>query len=60
MVRLIHEVIEHLGRLPDGAITPIGAALEERLGGERGSLPELAERFAAAPREMDQIDADSR
>jgi uncharacterized protein YidB (DUF937 family) len=47
-MRLIHEVIEDLRRLPDGAITPMGAALEELLGGERGSLPDLSERFNKA------------
>ncbi len=47
-MRLIHEVIEDLQKLPDGAVTPMGAALEELLGGERGSLPELAERFTEA------------
>ena len=47
-MRLIHEVIEHLGELPDGPITPMGAALVELLGGERGSLPELADRFTQA------------
>ncbi len=48
VMRLIHEVIEDLRRLPDGAVTPRGAALEELLGGERGSLAELAERFNEA------------
>ncbi len=47
-MRLIHEVIEDLRRLPDGAVTPMGAALEELLGGERGSLPELVQRFNEA------------
>jgi len=48
-MRLIHEVIEDLRKLPDEeAVTPIGAALEELLGGERGSLPELRNRFAEA------------
>ena len=47
-MHLIHEVIEDLRKLPDGAVTPMGAALEELLGGERGSLPEQAERFAEA------------
>ena len=47
-MRLIHEVVEDLRRLPDGPVTPMGAALEELLGGERGSLPELAERFNEA------------
>lgn len=44
-MRLIHEVIEDLRRLPDDEVTPVGAALEELLGGERGSLAELADRF---------------
>jgi uncharacterized protein YidB (DUF937 family) len=47
-MRLIHQVIEDLRKLPDHEVTPIGAALEELLGGERGSLPELAERFTEA------------
>ena len=47
-MRLIHEVIEDLRRLPDEGLPPIGAALEELLGGERGSLPELADRFTEA------------
>ncbi len=47
-MRLIHEVIEDLRGLPDEEVPPIGAALEELLGGERGSLPELADRFTEA------------
>jgi uncharacterized protein YidB (DUF937 family) len=47
-MRLIHEVIEDLRGLPDQEVTPMGAALEALLGGERGSLPELAERFTEA------------
>ncbi len=48
-MRLVHEVIEDLrAELPDGPITPMSAALVELLGGERGSLPELAERFTKA------------
>lgn len=47
-MRLIHEVIEDLRGLPDEEVTPMGAALEELLGGERGSLPELADRFTEA------------
>ncbi len=47
-MRLTHEVIEDLRKLPDNEVTPMGAALEELLGGERGSLPELADRFAEA------------
>jgi uncharacterized protein YidB (DUF937 family) len=48
-MRLIHEVIENLRvSAPDEAITPMSAALLKLLGGERGSLPELAERFTEA------------
>ena len=47
-MRLIHQVIDDLRGLPDEEVSPIGAALEELLGGERGSLPELAERFTRA------------
>lgn len=44
-MRLITEVIDDLRGMPDYEVTPMGAALEELLGGERGSLAELAERF---------------
>ena len=47
-MRLIHQVIDDLRGLPDEEVSPIGAALEELLGGERGSLPELTERFTRA------------
>ena len=47
-MRLIHEVMADLRGLPDHEVTPMGAALEELLGGERGSLPELADRFTEA------------
>ena len=47
-MRLIYEVIEDLRGRPEEDGTPIGAALEELLGGERGSLPELADRFTEA------------
>lgn len=47
-MRLIHEVIEDLRGLPDEEVTPLGAALIELLGGERGSIPELAQRFTEA------------
>jgi uncharacterized protein YidB (DUF937 family) len=47
-MRLIHEVIEDLRGLPDENVTPLSAALEELLGGERGSLPDLADRFTEA------------
>ncbi len=47
-MRLVHQVIEEAASLPDEEITPLGAALEALLDGERGSLPELADRFTAA------------
>ena len=47
-MRLIHEVIDDLRALPDEDVTPMSAALEALLGGERGSLPELADRFTQA------------
>jgi len=47
-MRLIHEVIEDLRGRADEDGTPLGAALEELLGGERGSLPDLADRFTEA------------
>jgi uncharacterized protein YidB (DUF937 family) len=46
-MRLIHKVIEEASALPDDEITPLGAALEALLGGERGTLPDLADRFTA-------------
>lgn len=47
-MRLIHEVIEDLRALPDGSLSPMGAALQELLGGGRGSMPELARHFTDA------------
>jgi uncharacterized protein YidB (DUF937 family) len=44
-VRLIHEVIDDLRGLPDANVSPIAATLEKLLGGERGTLPDLADRF---------------
>ncbi len=42
---LIHRIVDDLRGLADSAVSPMGAALEELLGGERGSLPDLAARF---------------
>jgi len=48
-MRMIHDVIEDLRDWHDDEeLTPLGAALEELLGGERGSVPELADRFRSA------------
>jgi uncharacterized protein YidB (DUF937 family) len=44
-MRLIHQVIDDLRFGPDGEQSPMDAALEELLGGERGSLQDLADRF---------------
>src|SRR5579859_2031206 len=49
-MRLIHEVIEDLRGRHDEEVTPMGAALIELLGGERGSLPEQKVRFTDAGR----------
>jgi uncharacterized protein YidB (DUF937 family) len=47
-MRMIHDVIEDIRGWHDEELTPLGVVLEELLGGERGSLPELAERFRKA------------
>jgi uncharacterized protein YidB (DUF937 family) len=47
-MRLVNEVIADLRGTPDAPETPMSAALEELLGGERGSPPELTDRFTAA------------
>ncbi|PPQ36099.1 YidB family protein [Rhodopila globiformis] len=44
-MRLIHQVIDDLRAGLDGPVSPMDAALEELLNGERGSLPDLADRF---------------
>jgi uncharacterized protein YidB (DUF937 family) len=44
-MRLIHEVVDDLRGLPDENVSPIAAALEELLGGKRGTLADLADRF---------------
>lgn len=43
---LIHSIVDDLHGLPDRVVSPMGAALEDLLGGERGSLPDLAARFS--------------
>lgn len=47
-MRLFNEVISDLQRLPHENVSPLTAALEELLGGERGTLPNLADRFTQA------------
>jgi uncharacterized protein YidB (DUF937 family) len=47
-MRLIHHVIADLRDQFEDIESPMDAALAELLGGERGSLPELADRFTAA------------
>ena len=47
-MQYIHNVIDDLRGPPDEQTTPMGAAITELLDGERGSLPELVDRFVAA------------
>ena len=47
-MRLIHDVIDDLRGLPNENVSPMAAALEELLGGERGTLPDLADRFTGS------------
>ncbi len=47
-MRLIHQVIDDPRGLPEAEVSPLGSAIEELLGGGRGSLPELTERFTRA------------
>lgn len=44
-MRLVHEVLNELDDGAGGELTPLGAAIEELLGGPRGSLADLADRF---------------
>jgi uncharacterized protein YidB (DUF937 family) len=48
-MRLLHEVIDDLHHhAEEQAITPLGHVLEALLGGERGTLHDLADRFTQA------------
>jgi uncharacterized protein YidB (DUF937 family) len=47
-MQYIHNIINDLQAPSDEQTTPIGAAVTELLDGERGSLPELVDRFVAA------------
>jgi uncharacterized protein YidB (DUF937 family) len=47
-MQFIHQVIDDLKGRPDEDVSPMDAALEELLGGERGSLSNLADRFTDA------------
>src|SRR5208283_1185466 len=47
-MQFIHQVIDDLRGRPDEDVSPMDAALEELLGGERGSLSNLADRFTQA------------
>ncbi|MGE0225370.1 MAG: YidB family protein [Acetobacteraceae bacterium] len=44
-MRLIHSVIEDMQADPDDHVSPLRSALEALLGGERGTLPQLRQRF---------------
>ncbi len=48
-MRLLHEVIDDLHHhVEEHAVTPLGHVLEALLGGERGTLHDLADRFTQA------------
>jgi uncharacterized protein YidB (DUF937 family) len=47
-VRLVHEVLEELGGNDGRDLLPLGAAIEDLLGGPRGTLADLADRFTQA------------
>ena len=47
-MRLINRIIEDLRAGCIGPVSPMDAALEELLGGEHGSLRDLADRFTEA------------
>jgi uncharacterized protein YidB (DUF937 family) len=48
-MRFVHEVVDDLQHhAEEGAITPLGHVLEELLGGQRGTLHDLADRFNQA------------
>ena len=42
---MIHRIVDDIQGLPEEEGSPMGAAIEELLGGERGSVPDLAARF---------------
>jgi len=44
-VRLVHEVLDELGGDDNRDLLPLGAAMEDLLGGPRGTLADLADRF---------------
>lgn len=47
-MQYIHNVVDDLRAPPDDGTTPMGTAIADLLDGERGSLPELVDRFVEA------------
>jgi uncharacterized protein YidB (DUF937 family) len=47
-VRLVHEVLDDLDGEDRRDLAPLGAAIEDLLGGPRGTLADLADRFTQA------------
>jgi uncharacterized protein YidB (DUF937 family) len=47
-VRLVHEVLREIDGGDDRDLLPLGAAMEDLLGGPRGTLADLADRFTQA------------
>lgn len=47
-MRLVHEVLREMSGGDDRDVFPLGAAIEDLLGGPRGTLADLADRFTQA------------
>jgi uncharacterized protein YidB (DUF937 family) len=47
-MQFVHHIIDDLNSPPEADVTPMDAAIEELLGGERGSLADLADHFTKA------------
>jgi uncharacterized protein YidB (DUF937 family) len=45
---LVHEVLREMSGGDDRDVFPLGAAIEDLLGGPRGTLADLADRFTQA------------
>lgn len=44
-MRLVNEVVDEMDGPAGSDLAPLGAAIEELLGGPRGTMPDLADRF---------------
>jgi uncharacterized protein YidB (DUF937 family) len=47
-MRLLDEVYDEIGNEPDNGLAPLGSVLRDLLGGPRGTLADLADRFTEA------------